>query len=979
MVPRRPLSPKKTEQLLDEYSQKFEVYRLFTKFCRDKIEEFLSEKKCDTWKDSIKMRTKEPPSVRKKLLKHNFSKISEIRDLSGVRVTFFLEQEIDKFLMELSQDNALTPLKIVRYDTVLRDPGFMGVFLTLQLKEPIDNPDLLEYKGFLCELQIADSFQNTWAEVYHRTIYKKEDELSNFSKEKIQSLKRGYSRVIEGCLREVSNSVHYLYQSGIKLAEGAVVLSQENLEEIKNTTELGQTYVLLKTIEEHLHFFGPRITSPEDLLKNLFLLINRSKQMSSIYKNGISRNQVLKVILDICVDLYPILDKDVCDFLYAFWNEEPDLRVEIKKTFTRLAEYNVHTINIAGYSYHMQLLTSLEEALIQNSALLDLSTDIISSLLKLELRGSEWATEDRLVITQGIPPYTPNLLLIRKRCFEILFVLLKKSTDETYAIQLIRRIMSGIRIPSLLNKLPLEYQNMLIEESKFVVTKFTPLMRSFKISLKYTLEQELKNLSYWYSHEGLDAEHFQNFLDHEFQDAHYLQVRCLIGRDWTTNSNEEKCRESHFLKVKELAHSITSRNWISWKKRILNTTELYPKLGLEEFSLFEEFLKELATIKPKLANELLADEFGRIGWFTQILITSLLDSNTPTDINSILIENIKKDSCLAEIAHSFFRAKQPPQAILKPLFERAKNASDLHVLNSLAYNLIRFPKKWNKNTLKLIFTESISILSNKNNFQWLDSLYSVDLPIMKLLNLEDLIVILEMLVKIPHVYHPSDLILSLIAENAPEKVLCFFLERRKHQQEIKHSNISYSIWPAELPKLSNVLHKTPYNKLLAFFKLLEKCKKTDRYFIFNLLPRFFSPSSLPIKEFLSVLISKDDKNIELYLQVLEAFEGAFSTHNAYQALIGYHDLTKQQKDRICSYLLFVKQRHGNHGQLDQIEIIVQSVMDWNSSDASVLLRLNKFKEHFKKVAQVIIHKEKTDISREAYFRSANFADNSDYT
>lgn len=970
---------KKIDALLKEYDNKYEVFKKFTEFCRLTIENFLISKNCDAWKDSIKSRPKNPASLKKKLIDNpelNFSKISEIHDLAGIRVTFFLQHELQKFLSELLQADALKPLQVVDCYQAVRDPGFMGTYVILSLSKSNKDPLLAEFKGLLCELQLTDSFQNTWAEVFHRTIYKKQ-ELSEFASAEMAILKKRYSELIEGNLREVSDAVHYLHQAATKLAEGAITLSPENIEEIARTRDLQQTWSLLYNIENHLRNFGPRLLDPEILLKHLSLLRERSKQLP--FSLDVAENfrtplrlEILKAIIRIFKFLHDVLPIPIYGQLYAFWKTEPSVKTDIAKLFIQKSEYDVHFITSYGYSHHLLLVTWLRDIVRQDDEITDLCLSIASSLLKLELTGTAWSSVNCISITQGLPPCNKQLINIRTTCFEIFFDLIGKSSNEAKQAQIIRLITAGLRLPSCRNTLPLEYKNMLLEESTYVVDKFQVLMRDLKLSGLLTMEHELSTLYYWYTQEGLSADSLEGLLKKEFHKAKYIQIRQLVGRNWEKTNGSEKTREILMSEARKLARTISSKNWNIWKKRILKIAELYPTL-MGEFELFEEFLDELALSNSAYANELLVNHFNDLGWFVRVLITPLLNSSLSASITSFLIEKIKEGNQLHEVAQGLFKAKTPPVKLLLPLFKQAKQSKNLHLMNYLMYALSNPPKKWPQNMIKNLFIEGVTILAENNHFEWVKQLYSEDVPILKMLVLDEHLQVLDTLIKMPHIGFPIDPILSLVARRNPEKALNFFFERKDFKQQHQLAN-DYSIWPSQLVKLSNILHNTPYEHLIEFFSKFQKQPLDDKDYISRLIAFFFSTTSVAITELLDKQIEGNNKNINLSLSVLECFEGSPITYEWYRKIISANKLNRNQKNRICSYLLFIKNWKDIDGQLKQIEIIKESVMGWNSNDKTATENLGNFKSFFQQKADLRLHQEKTRVSRESYFQQAEFDD-----
>lgn len=160
--------------ILDQYDTKFDLYAE----CVEKVKIVVAEvlKKADVRDYSVTSRVKERESLRKKLARpdKNYTDLSEITDIAGVRIITYFEDDVDKVAEQLEtvfmvdQDNSTD-----RRETL--DPDRFG-YLSLHhvIEFGASRTELVEYRKFAdmkIEIQTRSILHHAWAEMEHDLGY----------------------------------------------------------------------------------------------------------------------------------------------------------------------------------------------------------------------------------------------------------------------------------------------------------------------------------------------------------------------------------------------------------------------------------------------------------------------------------------------------------------------------------------------------------------------------------------------------------------------------------------------------------------------------------------------------------------------------------------------------------------------------------------------------------------------------------------
>lgn len=161
--------------MVAEYVEERPLYEAYTKKIGELIKALLEES--NTQVHSVTSRTKEIDrfSEKVKLEGKGYRKLSDVTDLSGVRIICYFADQVD-IVAKLIEDNfRVHPESSIDKRKIL-DPdrfGYLSLHYVVELsKERASLPEYKRFKNLLCEVQMRSILQHAWAEIEHDLGYK---------------------------------------------------------------------------------------------------------------------------------------------------------------------------------------------------------------------------------------------------------------------------------------------------------------------------------------------------------------------------------------------------------------------------------------------------------------------------------------------------------------------------------------------------------------------------------------------------------------------------------------------------------------------------------------------------------------------------------------------------------------------------------------------------------------------------------------
>jgi len=192
------------KKLLDEYKEKRPLYGEFC-FCVNNLIKSLLDNK--GYKYQILYRVKELDKLEEKLTRRKeeggiYKRLSEVEDLAGLRIIFYLESDKDKFIKDLQKEIS-GALKIEQEQ---KKSGYEAIHITISLGEKrLQLAEYEKFKNLKCELQITSILQHAWAEIEHDIIYKDINKIKEKNPSRFKSIQQKLDGILKHHIKKASS------------------------------------------------------------------------------------------------------------------------------------------------------------------------------------------------------------------------------------------------------------------------------------------------------------------------------------------------------------------------------------------------------------------------------------------------------------------------------------------------------------------------------------------------------------------------------------------------------------------------------------------------------------------------------------------------------------------------------------------------------------------------------------------------------
>ena len=187
--------------------ESFEKKRpLYEDFC-SAITKFLTDLLSQTgYKSQIFCRVKNLGRLKEKLIRKRkqgklYRNLSAIDDLAGVRIIFYLEGDVQKFIKYLEEklpnmahvpkNNKKSNYTAEHYVVMLDD-------------EKLESEEYKKFKNLKCEIQLTSIFNHVWSELEHDWIYKDVRRLRDKDPYKYGIIKKEMQMIFKKYVKQIS-------------------------------------------------------------------------------------------------------------------------------------------------------------------------------------------------------------------------------------------------------------------------------------------------------------------------------------------------------------------------------------------------------------------------------------------------------------------------------------------------------------------------------------------------------------------------------------------------------------------------------------------------------------------------------------------------------------------------------------------------------------------------------------------------------
>lgn len=203
-MPPKPLTSS-ASHVVAEYREQALVYHDFCAAMRNLLVSLLDNK---GFKYQMSWRTKSLASIRDKIARNAskgkfYRRLSDVEDMAGIRVVFYLDSDIAKFLVEINREMTRARLKMEEHR---KARGYRATHVLAQFgRKRLALNEYRRFAGLKCEIQLTSALYNAWSEVEHDILYKRDRHLAPLGRATEEQLKEELRNAMDSYLQPAND------------------------------------------------------------------------------------------------------------------------------------------------------------------------------------------------------------------------------------------------------------------------------------------------------------------------------------------------------------------------------------------------------------------------------------------------------------------------------------------------------------------------------------------------------------------------------------------------------------------------------------------------------------------------------------------------------------------------------------------------------------------------------------------------------
>ena len=763
---------------------------------------------------------------------------SEIKDLAGVRLIFYTNTDVDRFLIsDLIPNTFDVDWQETRVHYPTDENGqqrYQAIHYTVLLSEM--HTVLSEYKkfkGMRCEVQIQTLLNHAWAETYH-DLYKDRSS-QGFGTGARQALDRRMQKIMDDYLRPAGYEFQKVQHDYERLKQGKALFDRGALETLESCDNNNERHQTLSTIAEHVipNYDDIGAVYPE-IRRTLEAAVQaarntETKPIETPFGNlpGKTSQDVTLAAVGILTTLRYFDSEATFRSLIAIYKGEHDreVRKKIVDTVKHLAKYNLDIWKQAG-PYVQALLAGVIERFSQGELhiLRPIVLTVWRELLGSEIDSASFSADTLTINTRAIPVYE-GIKAIRNRAIDGLIALFDGSATAGEKREVVSALREATRLPGRANY-PNELLQLTLEDMKRITELLTQRATGQPYELLEHVEHEMR-FDYWrawqfatdeYDRSGCQQiaknvmEAIISFRDLIKADQQYVRYKTLVGYEsvfplhWDsevfayTAVNEYRKRQVA-LYVDEVSDG-TADDWY----RLIQRCAATKSDDMATFPVFGEFLHQLSKARPNFAIAFVRREDADILTFLPAILNGLFESEARDRYAELLEDYLEQNVYLTAIARHCRRVKKDAASTVQRVLDKAIAVDEAIAVSECLIFTIENHDPQGLPLVDNVFVPAIKYLVSKRDARWMDGAWFLpegekffhELPS------EYADLVLENLLVLHKIDHEAESILTPIAMNQPASVWIFFERRIRDKKEREDG---YQAVPYQLHDLAQSLAK----------------------------------------------------------------------------------------------------------------------------------------------------------------------------
>ena len=904
---------------LNDYETKyFPIYEAFATTVRFILEQALLSAEILPRPQSIQSRAKGIDSLRRRLAEKGKLDTQTLeldrRDLAGIRLIFYTNNDVDRFLtsplidenFEIEEDST----KIHHPTPENKGVRYRAVHYTVRLRD--DRLQLAEhakFAGLRCEIQVQTILNHAWSETSHDILYK--DKLGDgYGEKAMKDIARRFDRIMDKYLIPAGYEFQKAQQEYERLLQGKELFDKDVANLLDNAQNNNERYQVLSGLKDYaIPNYDDLSAAYQELKGPLLRAVKASRctepvPIETTYgsMDGFEGDTVTRLVLEIVQILRYADVIGTLQLLIDIYREESDddIRQQIVNVVKRLSEYNFDTYKQVGLGIQMALinyLAGMGDAEVDTIHPIALS--VWTEAVQSDITGTKWKA-DSVILSSGALPVSDQLRQVREKAIQALFAAFDRSTDETKKRAILSALDAATRTPN-----QGQYSNELLAITLKDATRIVQFLTERAENMSYVLLQHLEHqfLYDYFRAKGLtdDPENrfgcqaeaqalvaaIIKFRDTINSDDRFVRYKVLIGYEsifanhWIDEEfGYDRVDEYRRLEAERYVEAINAENEADWFEFIARCAETKSD-DLATFPVFGNFISNLAERKPEVADTFLARASEDLRSFLPCFLNGLAVSGRSDIYDRILESELDSARSLTSIARHLRRSNVKTPTFAVRLLMRAIERDDaIAVIECLLFAL----EHWG--TEKLAYAETfvrdaLDFLNDRKDARWVSGAWFLKKAgkFYEELTPETMAKILENLGYLSQVNYQVERILVELAKRDPGAVWDYFGNRVTREFAKTKQELRFEAVPFRFHGLEKELSKDPQlaisKGLLWFARDPQRFRFRGGRLLSNAFPNCTSEFAVALAEMVK---AGGDTEADFALEILQNYRGEASAY-----------------------------------------------------------------------------------------------------
>lgn len=921
---------------LDDYEKEyFSIYEAIAETVRFILQKALQASNDLPHPQSIQCRAKAVESLR-----HRLAEIAKLdtqsleldrRDLAGVRLVFYTNNDVDRFLasslirenFEIEEDSTKIHYPIPENNA----KQYRAIHYTVQLREDRTRlPEYARFAGLRCEIQVQTLLDHAWSETSHDILYKNELAGKGYGGRAMKSIERRFEKIMDEYLIPAGYEMQKAQQEYERLIQGKELFDKGIVELLDNARNNNERYEILSGLRDYaIPNYDDLPAAYEELRAPLLRTVEAARSsepvpLETTFGNleGFKPDAVTRLAVEIVESLRYVDVTGTLQLLIDIYRSEPNsgIREQIVKAVKNLSKYNIDAYNQVGPMLQMALLDYLGDMSdAEVDGILPIALAVWTEAIQSGITGTKWKA-DSVTLTTGAVPVSDQIREVRDKAIKALFAAYDRSADEEQKRAILSALDTATRTPN-----QGQYSNELLAITLKDATRIVEFMTNHARAESYELLQHLEHQFFLYYRRAMDLVDdpenrfgcqveakalvdaiikFRNTIN---ADDRFVKYKVLVGFEsvypwhWTElafdymGSDEYRHKEADRY-IDEI-DATKENDWFDLIARCAKTKS--------NDLIFGAFISNLAERKPEVAERLLARASDDLRSVLAGFLNGMALSNRRDIYERNLEGELESARNLPGVARHLRYSVANPDFAARLLKEAIHQDDSIAVIECLLFALEQYGTEKIADADTFV-RDSLIFLNNRKDARWVSNAWFLQrtTKFYEQVTQERIVQILQNLAYLPKVAYEVEIILMRLSKRQPEAVWDYFGARIAREIADGDDDKDFEAVPFQLHGLEKELSKDPQ---LAIRKGLPWFDGDRRLFQFRggrLISNVFPNCTEAFAAALAELVKNGgETESDFALAILQNYQGETSTYVVLKEIVSrfLDDVSKMSRVR----------------------------------------------------------------------------------